>query len=150
MRRYTRALAGAAGIAAAAAVLTGCDKPAPKISAFGGGTVVTASPTSYCFSSSHCRSGPLDLPKLTVAPDEKVLIDVPRALDTSGWRVAALSLSGKQTYGTSGTITDSHTYRVVSSAANGKPFIVQVNKMRDGKPSGGTWSLLVAVSRSAS
>jgi hypothetical protein len=149
MRRYTRALAGAAGIAAVA-LLSGCDKPTPKVSAYGGGQVVTVSPTSYCFSADRCRTGPLDLPKLTVAPDEKVLIDVPRALDTDGWRVVALSLDGTQSYGSSGTITGSHTYRVVSSAADGKPFIVQVNKMRGGKASGGTWSLVVAPSRSAS
>jgi hypothetical protein len=148
MRRYTRALAGAAGIAAVA-LLSGCDKPAPKIRAYGCGEVVTVSPTSYCFTGAHCRTGPLDLPKLTVAPDEKVLIDVPRALDTAGWQVAALSLDGSTRYGTSGTLTG-HTYRIISSAADGKAFIVQVNKLRGGKPTGGTWSLVVAPTRSAS
>jgi hypothetical protein len=146
MRRYTRALAGTAGVAALA-LLGGCDKPAPKVSAYGGGKVVTISPTSYCFDTGKCRTGPLDLPKLTVAPDEKVLIDVPRALDTAGWRVMALSLDGKRSYGNSGTITG-HTYRIIGSAADGKPFIVQVSKLRGGKPNGGTWSLVVAPTRS--
>ncbi|MCU1655600.1 MAG: hypothetical protein JWO57_256 [Pseudonocardiales bacterium] len=147
MPRPIRAVAAAAGAVAAAALLTGCTKPTPKISVLGGGKVVTITPSTYCFDSQHCRpTTTLDLPTLTVAADDKVLIDVPRDVVSRGWQAQALSLDGKQQLGSSGPINDSHSYRVPSGVANGGAFIVQVDELERGTPDGSKWSFLVKVS----
>lgn len=147
MPRHRRVTTAAAGVLAAAGLLTACDKPAPKVTVLGGGKVVTISPSTYCWDSTHCpTSAKPDLPALTVAADSKVLIDVPHTIQTHGWQARALSLDGSKQLGTSGAITDSHSYKVPSGVAGGDAFIVQVNELRHGRPDGGTWSFLVKVS----
>lgn len=146
MPRRARA-AVAAAVVAAAGVLAACDKPAPKVTVLGGGKVVTISPSTYCFDPTHCRpSNALDLPTLTVPADQKVLIDVPRAVEHRGWVAQALSLDGTRLLGGSGPIQNSHTYRVPSGVANGSAFIVQVDELSNGQPDGSKWSFLVKVS----
>jgi hypothetical protein len=83
----------AAGIAAAGALLARCQKPAPKVSVLGGGKVVNIAASAYCFDTKHCRVPSVpDLPVLSVAADDKVLIDVPRNVAGRGWQVRALDL----------------------------------------------------------
>jgi hypothetical protein len=147
MPRLRRAAAVAAGTLATAALLTACDKPPPKVTVLGGGKVVTISPSTYCWDAKHCPStSKPDVPTLTVAADAKVLIDVPRQVQTRGWQARALSLDGQQQLGSSGPITDSHSYKVPSGVANGAAFIVQVNELSKGQPDGSAWSFLVKVS----
>jgi hypothetical protein len=145
MPRLARAAVGLSAVAAAA-LLTACDKPAPKISVLGGGRVVTITPSTYCFDAAHCRPAKLDLPVMSVAADDKVLIDVPRSVASRGWRAQALSLDGKTVLGSSGTIRNDHSYKVPSGVANGNAFVVQVNELHNGSPDGSTWSFLVQVS----
>lgn len=147
MRR--RAVPVAAGIAAAATLLTACQKPAPKVTVLGGGKVVNLSASSYCFDAKHCRApGLRDLPVLSVAADDKVLIDVPRQVAGRGWQVRALDLpsGGQKALGTSPTMKGNHTYKVASGAASGDPFIVEVDQLAKGKPDGSKWSFIVRVS----
>lgn len=147
MPRTTRVLAAAAGLITTTSLLAACDKPAPKITVLGDDKVVTVSASSYCFDADKCRPAEkVDLPKLTVGVDDKVLVDVPRDVFKRGWVVSALSLDGKTTLGTSGEIEDSHSYRVASNINNGQPFVVQVNEVRGGKATESTWSFVVQVS----
>lgn len=149
MPRPARAVA-AAGVLAAAALLAACDKPVPKVTVLGGGKVVNISPSTYCWDATHCpKSAKVDLPVLTVAADEKLLVDVPHQVESRGWQAQALSLDGKTLLGASGPITDSHSYRVPSGVAKGDAFVVQVRELSHGKPDGSTWSFLVQVSPTA-
>ena len=85
--------------------------PAPRVTVLGGGKVVNRSASSYCVGATHCRAPELkNLPELTVAVDENVMIDVPRTVAGRGWQVRALDLS--------------------SSLADGAPFIVTVSPTR--------------------
>jgi hypothetical protein len=147
MRRPVRIVFAALAVVVAACLLSACDKPAPKITVLGGGKVVTINPSTYCFDTTHCRAASkLDIPALTVAADAKVLIDVPRSIAKHGWQAKALSLDGKTVLGSSGTISDHHSYKVPSGVAGGDAFIVQVNELRKGNADGGIWSFLVKVS----
>lgn len=133
---------------AATLLLAGCDKPVPKVTVQTGSFSTTITPSTYCFDAGHCRnSGGVDLPVVSVAADAKVLIDVPREVVGTGWSVNALSLDGKKALGGSGTIHDSHSYRLVSGVGGGDPFIVEVEQVRNGKPDGSRWSFLVRVSQ---
>jgi hypothetical protein len=151
MRSPVRVSAAAAVAITASTLLTGCDKPPPKVTVLGGGKVVNITPSTYCFDGKHCpRSKTLDLPTLTVAADEKVLIDVPRKVESRGWRAQALTLDGSKVLGTSGAIEHSHSYRVPSGIAQGDAFIVQIDELKSGAPDGSVWSFLVKVSLTAS
>jgi Protein of unknown function (DUF2771) len=144
MRRHVRALA-CAGALASATVLAACDKPAPKITVQSGSFSTTIRPSSYCFDAKHCHTYGLDLPAVSAKPDDRVLVDVPRDLVHKGWALVALSLDGTKSLGGSGTIRDSHSFRVAASTNNGQPFIVQVAQLGHGKPDGSKWSFLVKV-----
>jgi hypothetical protein len=147
MRRLARFVVAALAVVAAVGLLSACDRPTPKITVLGGGKVVTITPSTYCFDAAHCRSASTpDIPALTVAADAKVMIDVPRSVAHNGWQAKALSLDGKTVLGSSGTISDSHSYKVPSGVAGGNAFIVQVNELRNGKADAGIWSFLVKVS----
>ena len=151
MSRPVRAVALTAGAVALSTLLTGCDKPPPKVTVLGGDRVVNITPSTYCWDDRHCpRAAKLDLPTLTVAADEKVLIDVPRRVSSNGWQAQALSLDGSKVLGSSGMIGDSHSYRVPSGINGGNAFIVQVDELHNGKPDGSVWSFLVKVSQTAS
>lgn len=133
-------------LGAAMVVLAGCQKPAPKIGVLSGSTYRTVEPSTYCFSDGHCRpSSTIDLPVVTAAPDSKVLIDVPRQVEGGGWAVRAISLKERRVLGSSGKISDSHSYTVPSTTDRGRPFIVQVVGYTDGKPDSSRWSFLVQV-----
>jgi hypothetical protein len=68
-----------------------------------------------------------------------------------GWQVRALSLTDNgQQIGSSGPITDSHSYKVTSGVGSGAPFIVEVDQLRNGQADGSKWSFLVAVSTTGS
>src|SRR4249920_930590 len=98
-RSWSAPVATLAGAAVATSVLTACDKPLPQITVVGAGRVVTVAPSSYCIDATTCRKpGTTRLPVVTVPPDDKVLVDVPRAVKSRGWQVRALSLTdgGKQ------------------------------------------------------
>lgn len=147
MPRHLRAFAAVAGAAVATVLLAACSKPTPEITVLGGGRVVTISPSTYCFDATHCRhASRLDLPTFTVAADDKVMVDVPRAVDSRGWVVNALSLDGTKQLGSSGLIQGSHSYRVPSGTAGGNPFVVQVDELNNGRPDGSKWSFLIQVS----
>jgi hypothetical protein len=133
-------------VLAAATVLTACQKPAPNVSVLSGSTFRTVSPSTYCFAATTCRPGPLDLPEVSAAPDSKVLVDVPRQVMSRGWAVLALSLNGRKVLGTSGRITDSHSYQIASTVNSGQPFIVEVRQFSNGKPDSSRWSFLVKIS----
>lgn len=147
MRRIARAVVATVAVVAAVGLLAACDKPAPKITVLGGGKVVTIAPSTYCFDASHCRvASKLDIPALTVAADAKVMVDVPRSVSHRGWQAKALSLDGKTVLGSSGTISNSHSYKVPSGVAGGDAFIVQVTELHNGVADGSVWSFLVKVS----
>jgi hypothetical protein len=136
-----------AGAAAATSLLTACQKPLPEVTVLGGGTVVRITPSTYCFGTDQCRKSALDLPTVTLGADDKAMIDVPSKVKSRGWQVQALSLQDiTKVLGASGAIEDSHSYRVASNIANGDPFVVRVDELRDGKPDGSTWSFVVKVS----
>lgn len=148
MRRPVRTLAILGLLAFAALGLAACQKQEPKVTVQTGAFSTTISPSTYCFDTSHCRrSSSVDLPVVTTGqPDDKVLIDVPRAVAYTGWSVQALTLDGRKSLGGSGTIHDRHSYRVASSANGGQPFVVAIDQVRHGKPDGSRWSFLVKVS----
>jgi hypothetical protein len=138
---------GICGALAGTLLLTGCDKPVPKITVQAGSFATTVTPTTYCFDPGHCRASTrIDLPVVGTGPDGKVLVDVPRQVAGRGWSVDALTLDGKKNLGGSGPIRHSHSYRVASNANDGAPFIVAVQQLRHGKPDGSRWSFLVRTS----
>ena len=97
------------------------------------------------------ETGANGLPVVTVPADDKVLVDVPRAVKSRGWQVRALSLTDDgQQIGSSGPITDSHSYKVTSGVGGGAPFIVEVDQLRNGQADGSRWSFLVSVSTTGS
>ncbi|MEO8888422.1 MAG: DUF2771 family protein [Jatrophihabitantaceae bacterium] len=148
MSRSRRAAAAVAGAAAISSLLTACQKPTPQVTVLGGGKVVTISPSTYCFDSTHCRAGKLELPSFTLGPDDKVMIDVPSAVADRGWQVEALSLADiNKVLGGSGPISGSHSFRVASNTGNGDPFLVRVDELHRGKPDGSAWSFVVTVSQ---
>lgn len=152
-RRYRRAqFATLAAVAAATGVLTACEKPLPQITVVGAGRVITVAPSSYCFDANRCRKpGTKGLAVVTVPADDKILVDVPRAVKSRGWQVQALSLTDNgQQIGSSGPITDSHSYKVTSGVGGGSPFIVEVDQLRNGQADGSKWSFLVSVSTTGS
>ncbi|MDT4914746.1 MAG: hypothetical protein QOC66_3874 [Pseudonocardiales bacterium] len=146
MRRHVRSL-GIAGALTASMLLAGCDKPVPKVTVQRGAFSTTITPSTYCFDSVHCRTASgLDFPVIDAGLDERIMVDVPRDLLGKGWSVTALTLDGTKPLGSSGTIHDSHSYRVAANTNNGNPFVVQVAQLRKGKPDGSKWSFLVKVS----
>ena len=146
MRRHVRVLA-VGGALASAFLLAACDKPVPKVTVQEGSFSTTITPSTYCFDAQHCHGASrLDLPVVSAGPDDRILVDVPRDLVHKGWSVVALSLDGQKSFGGSGTIRDSHSFRVAASTNNGNPFIVQVNQLSHGKADGSKWSFLVRVS----
>jgi hypothetical protein len=149
MRRPVRVLT-VTGALAAAGVLAACDKPVPLVTVERGAFSTTITPSTYCFDAKHCRpSTKIDLPVVNARADDKVLVDVPKALADKGWAVAALSLDGAKALGGSGAIEHRHSYRIAASANNGEPFIVQVTQLREGKPDGSKWSFLVKITDTA-
>lgn len=148
MPRSRRAAAAVAGVAAMTALLTACQKPTPEVTVLGGGKVATITPSTYCFDAAHCRAGKLELPTFTLGPDDKAMIDVPRAVVDRGWQVEALSLKDiSKVLGGSGPISGSHSFRVASNIADGDPFVVRVDELHKGKPDGSAWSFLIKVSQ---
>ncbi len=138
---------GVGAAVASALLLTGCDKPVPKITVQAGSFSTTITPTTYCFDVGHCRaSTSIDLPVVDTGADDKVLVDVPSAVADRGWSSTALTLDGKKNLGGSGPIHNSHSYRIAANANDGAPFIVAVQQLRKGKPDGSRWSFLVKTS----
>lgn len=144
-RRHLRVLAVVAALASPL-LLAGCDKPAPKITVQTAAFSTTITPSSYCFSATHCRRYRLELPEVSAKPDATVLIDVPRAVVDNGWRVTALSVPSLAALGAPETVHGRHSFRVAASTNNGNPFIVQVAQLHRGTPDSSRWSFLVKVS----
>ncbi|HEY3736626.1 MAG TPA: DUF2771 family protein [Jatrophihabitans sp.] len=140
----TRVAAGL-GIVAGTVALAACSKPAPNVTAQAGSTSVVVKASTYCFDPDKCTRHVPDFPSITVAPDDKVLVDVPRKVVGHGWAINAVDLDGKTSLGNSGAITDSHSYKVTAGINNGSPFIVQVVQLDGNKPDGSMWSFLVKI-----
>jgi hypothetical protein len=140
----TRLLAGL-GIVAGVLVLAGCSKPAPNITAQSGRTSIVVKPSTYCFNPNDCMRQGVNVPSITVAPGETILVDVPRKVVANGWAVEAVDPVAKSSLGNSGAITDSHSYRLTAGVNNGSPYIVQVMQLNGAKPDGSVWSFIVKV-----
>ena len=145
MRRTTRA-AVLGVVLAGTLLLAGCQKPAPQLTVQTGSFSTTVSPTSYAFDATHVRTYAYSLPVVTAKTDGSVLIDVPREVVGNGWAVNAISVAAKPvSVGSSGPITDRHTYRVAAQTNNGNPFIVQIVQLHGTKADGSVWSFLVRI-----
>jgi hypothetical protein len=151
-RARSRRVVAAVGVAVAAVSLAACDKPAQSITAQAGSTALKVNPSTFCSDGEHCKNYDIGktLPALTIAPDGKVLVDVPKQLVGRGWAINAVDVDGKTQLGNTGAITDSHSYRLTASVNNGKPFIVQVVQLKGNKTDGSLWSFLVKPSATKS
>jgi hypothetical protein len=141
-RARSRRLAAAAGVVVAAVSLAACDKPVQSITAQAGSTALTIKPSTYCADGTHCRDFKVEVPVLTVAPDAKVLIDVPKKLVDRGWAINVVDPSTNKSI-VSGAVGDSHSYRLSASINNNAQFVVQVLQLNGTKPDGSLWSFAV-------
>lgn len=144
-RARSRRVVAAVGVAVAAVSLAACDKPAQSVTAQAGSTALKINPSKYCSDGVHCKSYDIGktLPSLTIAPDAKVMVDVPKQLVHRGWAINVVDVDGKTQLGNTGAITDSHSYRLTASVNNGKPFIVQVLQLHGHTTDGSMWSFAV-------
>ena len=86
---------GALGVLAAAATLTGCDRPTPLVTAQSGGTVVTANAACYT-RGGVLRRYPGTTPVLKVGNGDRVGLDVPRSMADDGWTVTLTTADRSQ------------------------------------------------------
>lgn len=151
-RARSRRVVAAVGVAVAAVSLAACDKPEQSITAQAGSTALRVGPSTYCSDGVHCKHYGIGdtLPSLTIAPDAKVMVDVPKQLVHRGWAINVVDVDGKTQLGNSGAITDSHSYRLTGSVNSGKPFIVQVVQLKGTKADGSLWSFAVQPSATKS
>jgi hypothetical protein len=152
MSRSTNRLVGTVlGAAVAVAVLTGCDRPTPRVTFQSGATSTLARPQTYCFDVAHCRiSTGNTIASLDAHAGSTVLVDVPHEVADNSWSVTAATLGSDNKYtelqvdgASSETITNSHSTRVVVPYANGQ-YLLIVRESRSGKDSA-TWVARVTV-----
>lgn len=140
---------------AAATVLVACDKPLPRVTVSGNGTIVNLEASTYCFDSNHCRDGDVsdyaDAPVLTIGRGEDILVSVPKAVATGQWLVSAFRVdeNGNQKavdgLGTP-TLHDVHTTRIQTAAAGDQGFFLGIIEFNDNAQDvTGSWVVQVRV-----
>jgi hypothetical protein len=149
--RSSRSGAVAVGLAAAAGLLAGCDKPVPDVTVLSGATTTQLQPSRYCFDATarNCRSS--DAVGLVHARSNgTLLVDVPRTVALTHWLVTAYrrTAAGKTTpldgYGSPSVLADRHSIRLPVPFGEGTYYIsvVQLN----GPTQVGQWTATVEVS----
>ena len=154
-RRYRSVLGSFAGLAVAAAGLTACDKPTPRVTVQTGNTSTTVSAQTYCFDANpdHCRvttSGTVGT--LSAVAGSSILVDVPRSVADGYWQVRSA------TQGTDGSfadiaadgvrspvVHDRHSARVQVPYASGQYFLIVTEAAQGSNKATGSWVTRVVI-----
>jgi hypothetical protein len=141
----------AVGVAAAAALLTACDKPVPEVTVLSGSTTTQLQPSRYCFDAAATKCRTSDAAGTVHARSNGTLfVDVPRTVANSHWLVTAYrrNAQGKTTpldgYGSPSVISDRHSTSLPVPFGEGTYYISVVQL--SGTKQVGQWTATVAVS----
>lgn len=149
MPRSRRVLGAAAGLATAAVVLTGCEKPVPGVTILSGSTTTVVHPQTYCFDATHCRFPKSQVGKISARRGSTLLVDVPREVAGTSWSVTSAVQKSAGTFQTisgasysSGTVHDTHSTRVQVPYGVGSYYLVVTQA---GGSSTGSWIAEIAI-----
>lgn len=131
-----RVLAAGLGLAATAALLTGCTKPQPGITVLSDNRsrVVRAQPA--CTVLGSCQPVQNRVPQVAATGGSQILLDVPKELADGGWIVAAFTSDGKTNTAlttpgaASPPIKGRHTVRLQVPPATAGSYYLQVTALR--------------------
>ncbi len=130
---------------ALAATLTACRKPAPRITVYAAHKSIQVSAAFYIQTGGPKRNFLTDFanaPTITVPPDTKLLVDVPRAVSLS-WVVVAVTVSstGASTpvpnVAPAEVLRNRHTVTLAAAPASTGDYYVQVAQLRGSVQAGG-------------
>jgi hypothetical protein len=132
--KTTRRIASGIGLLAVTAMLTGCNKPQPKVTVQSGGTSKIVSAQPLCVLANACSADASKVVHLSAATGSQILIDVPKDLSNASWAVTAFTQdqAGKNSPvgipGTGVPIKGKHTVRLAVPNGTGQ-YWVQVNAL---------------------
>lgn len=112
MTTRRRLLAAVSATSAMAALLSGCEKPAPIVTIVSGGSSVYSEAAAFCFdedatlAEGECATRESQVRRLEVRAGERVGIDVGKELVDRGWQLEIADPADPQRTQVSGTITD--------------------------------------------
>ncbi len=112
MTTRRRLLAAVSATSAMAALLSGCEKPAPIVTVGSGGTSIYSEAAAFCFDEDRtlpggdCSAREGEVKRLEVRAGERVGIDVDKELVERGWQLEIADPSDPERTQASGTITD--------------------------------------------
>lgn len=84
---------GTVGLVAVTALLTACERPAPRVTVLSGSTTTVVRPQSFCFDGdpNHCRTASKTVTTITAKAGASLLIDVPREVAKKDWAATSAS-----------------------------------------------------------
>ena len=140
-----RLLAAAAATSAMAALLTGCEKPAPIVTVVSGGTSVYSEAAAFCFDegqtldSGECAQRATQTKQLAVRPGERVGIDVDKELVERGWQLVISDPQDPQRTQASGVIDDHYFPFTAPGIAPDGSLLLTVRTVDDQETPTGEW-----------
>lgn len=133
-------LAGALGLVAMTALLTGCDKPKPTITVLSGNdsTTVPAQPTCTIDASAPCAPDPGKQRTISARSGGQILLDLAPELADNGYLVSAFTSDGTKntpvtTPGASTGVTKSLTMKLAVPASAAGSYFLQVTALPPSK-----------------
>lgn len=129
-----------------AGLLVACQKPLPTITVSGDGKSVVVDAARYQFAGGPLRQ-PIkdvgDAPTIRVRAGSQLLVDVPRAVASNAWVVAAFTLdSASKSHpltgaGSATAIRDQHTTHLSTTTAGVGSYYLQIAEIRGTSQAGG-------------
>jgi hypothetical protein len=149
-----RLAVAALGVAAAATLLTGCDKPTPNITVFSGHTAIRVAPAKYCYdgNANTCRTNNV-AGTITANGGSTIVVDVPKDIADGHWAVTAFTLDSAGTVTTidtasSAVVSKTHAVRVSVPLANSGGYHLAVQSF-SGQSATGEWDIEVDFTNTA-
>jgi hypothetical protein len=126
----TRKVAAGLGVVGVAGLLSGCEKPLPKVTIQSGSASEIVSAQPVCVTQGSCNVDGKKAVKFKAASGSTILIDVPRDVARHGWLVKALAKddTGKlAAIDAAGSVpTKQHTVRLLVPSKQDFDYILQV------------------------
>ena len=146
MTTRRRLLAAVSATGAMAALLTGCEKPAPIVTVVSGGSSVYSEAGTFCFEedqtvgAGQCATRESEVKRLEVRAGERVGIDVDKELVDRGWQLEIADPQDPQRTQASGTITDHYFPFTAPGIAPGGKLVLTVRTVNEGSEPTGEWT----------
>ena len=140
-----RLLAAVSATGAMAALLTGCEKPAPIVTVVSGGTSVYSEAATFCFEedatldAGQCAARESEVRELEVRAGERVGIDVDKELVDRGWQLEIADPQDPQRTQASSTITDHYFPFTAPGIAEGGALMLTVRTVDESGAPTGEW-----------